>query len=145
MEAQMVTELSLCPLSHHVSPVPTLAVISENPLALFPQRRDGKKKKKFLGRVCKGLQPLSCAAWGPPSVLMVLGIITWSHLVPPKHGIKTNNYLVMGNAHLLWRVFHLLCTLPLRSTLECLHVRGYLHFFLALNHLVDKSLSLQRL
>lgn len=144
MEAWMVIELSFCPPSHHVGPVPTLAVTPENPLAVVPQKRDGKKER-VLGRVRKGLQPLCCAAWGPPSVLMVLGIITWSHLVPPKHGIKTNDNLVMGNAHVLWRGFHLFCTVSLCSTLECLRVRGYLGFFLALNHLVSTFLSLQRL
>jgi len=75
MEIKMVIELSLCLPSHHVGPMPTLVVSPDNPLTVIPQRREGRKDR-VLERVCKGLQPLCCAAWGPPSVLMVRGVTT---------------------------------------------------------------------
>lgn len=95
---------------------------SHQVLYMFFLRKEMAKKEKVFSRVCKGLWPLCCGSW----VLIVVGSISWSCLVPPKHGIETDDNLVMGNEHLLCRGFHLFCTLVFHSALDC--VRGYFGF-----------------
>lgn len=100
-------------------------------LYTFFYREEMAKKEKVFSRVFKGLQPLCCDSW----VLMIVGSVYWSCSVPPKHGIETDDNLVMGNEHILCRSFHFFCAVPLHSALDYLCVRGYFGFF-PLNHLV---------
>lgn len=100
-------------------------------LCMFFHREEIAEKEKLFSTVCKGLRPLCYSSW----VLMVVGSISWSCLGLPKHGIETEDHLVMGNEHTLGRGFHIFCSLPLHSALDCLCVRVYFRFF-PLNHLV---------
>lgn len=95
-------------------------------LCMFFHIEEMARKEKVFSRVCKDLWPLCCGSW----VLMVVGISSWSCLVPPKDGIEADDNLVMGNVHILWRGFHLFCTLPLHTAMECLCVRGFFGFSL---------------
>lgn len=117
-------EWALC-VPHHC--MPTLGAIPESPLMCFStEKRWQKKRRCLLEDLCKDLWPLCCGSW----VLMVVGSISWSCLVPPKHGTEIDDNLIMGNEHILSWAFHLFCTLPLHSALDSLCVRGYFGFSL---------------
>lgn len=85
-----------------------------------------QKKRVCVVECARVCDPYCCGS----RVLMVVSIVSWSCLVPPKHGIETDDSLLMSNIHILWRGFHLFCTLPLHSIIECLCVREYLGFSL---------------
>ena len=99
---------------------------SQKVLYMLFHREEMAEKESVCSRVCKGLWPPLCFG---SRVLVVVSIISWFCLVPPKHGIETDDSLLISNTHIRWRGFHIFCTLPLHSSLECL-CQEYLGFSL---------------
>lgn len=109
MEAQVVVMLSLCPPA--ITKVQSQSLLFRKAFQLLFDREE-LAKKEVCGRVHKGLPPRCVVLLGSllARLLVELGISTRSQPLPPKHWTKDD--LAVGDALVLWRGFHLLCTLP---------------------------------